>query len=1591
MRSTAAVYYSGRENEHLKPHFLDSCFLCHKHLSQNSDIFMYRGNTPFCSQECRQEQIEMDESIEKRWKRGEGTGSGRDDELEIIARKVVGVSTSRYRNLSRGSGGNGISSRRDKEAVVGQSRSQVPSFKNANPGSYGGFGDQGRGRLGKRKRSEIDLTPRFYCDIGSDDECMNSNDTEIQRIDEAEFRNKRTHSMPRHSTRKELEEDYTAAASRKHVAGCNDIHMDLQDIEIEIINKAEFMKTKSRSLSKIRTSTRLESNEGCSSADHKKTTEWMGKKIFRAGHCGSIFPENTGSDSNIWLLDGSSSVVKIGEGNGHEGIVPNDVEVEEIDEAEFRTEKPHDISKIGSANRQKIDEGYVTTPRKSVDGLRKNISSSALCGSLSPKDANSDSNQGQPNKWRPCVEKGNDNEDIDPEKVEIERIDEAEFRNKNTHSAPKMAPSTREKQNERYSKKVKCVNKRICNFQSSSLFLGDVSVDSNGDLDKSSSFLKKGNVDEDMDPEEVEILRIDEAEFRHKKTHSVPKGTPSTRQKLDKRYSAVTSKKEVKSSVDESPSTRQKLDKRYYAVTSRKEVKSADVVSVDPDGDPYKSSSFGKKAMANEESEIMGKKCIKTGDPTYFRRKKKYQEWDKNLHDVKTRGICSSGSEHDNKLGVANHTRSKTRMVKKSADVDKYSSSSESTFKSLDDEDFTVDSSSLSGSWESKYNDMQEIETVKVSAAKCSDCGMQARTALRRSSKKWHFPNLCRKEAKCNQLASQEQEYPFRKKQLHLDASSKRNSKGTSYNPNKVLEENYDKNKNLCDDSNDEEVFKNKNDGMKENLPKCPNLEQLYTQKYDDEAGANDSTNQSKDEDSGPIDCGVQIGCSQASSGFHAHDKNKKLPMADETEQLRKRKQVLSTRYDFWKLLADSVLEKGQMPEERESDQGTKQAHVPDVQNNLSMKFRFEDELPNAVEKTNYEKEIEGLFAELDFSWVLAQIGSFDLPEVHNVDTYAHSEETQHARCARGDHKLFLQDEMGLRCIYCPHVELGPKDIFPKWVEKTCRLSGRTRSSEVGQLPKFDKLNLTSSVHDFTDFSNNGQGTVWDVKPGIKESMYKHQQEGFEFLWKNLAGSINLGELSSSDPSGVGGCIISHAPGTGKTRLTIVFIETYLKLFPSCRPVIIAPASMLLTWEQEFKKWNVEFPFYNLNNLEFSGNEDSSALQFFSGFSGQNKESIRMVKIYSWNSGRSILGISYSLYEKLAVRPAFADVLSQEKIFAAEMVTSKKMSRRKHEGKNAQSTSISKAINSAVEKLKLAMSPFVHVHKGTILQQSLPGLRDCVVLLKPPALQKSLIDRIEGLQSTFEFDHKVALISVHPYLLQFCGSVEKQRVGIDMGAIEATKLNPSEGVKTKFIFELVRLSLAMNEKVLIFSQYIQPLELIKDQLKENFKWVDGKQIFQMQGKLDQRQRQLMINIFNDPQSEAKVMLASTKCCSEGISLVGASRLVLLDVVWNPSVERQAISRAYRIGQKKYVYTYHLMTSGTTESEKYCRQSEKERLSELVFTSSSNEGEKHKHPATGIEDRILEEMVSHANLSAIFEKIINQPKDTDLIRTFCLTS
>ncbi|KAJ0961781.1 hypothetical protein J5N97_029609 [Dioscorea zingiberensis] len=695
--------------------------------------------------------------------------------------------------------------------------------------------------------------------------------------------------------------------------------------------------------------------------------------------------------------------------------------------------------------------------------------------------------------------------------------------------------------------------------------------------------------------------------------------------------------------------------------------------------------------------------------------------------------------------------------------------------------------------------------------------------------------------------------------------------------------------------------------------------------------------------------------------------------------------------------------------------------------------FSFGDEIPTPVEKSDAEKKMDELWADFDFAMGLNNIGSYgECPTEENNPSEAEADFT--ALCLQGKHQFVLDEQFGISCRNCSFVYLEMKHVLPSWKV------GRTNGSE-----------------DSFAFPN---GTVWDHVPQrISKILYQHQHEAFEFMWKNLAGGIQLDDVKIQATSeGVGGCVIAHAPGTGKTRLAIVFIYSYMKVFPNCRPVIVAPSGMLCTWEEEFRKLGVDLPIHNMNASVYSGKEVDYA-QVLAGKERRSPKLLRALKLFSWVKSNGVLLISYSLFNQLTaegskndpeiskilqekpgllvfdeghtprnersliwkalekvkteqriilsgtlfqnnlrefynslvlVRPKFAQKISprtakicQKKVLSLDSV--------RDFSKGSQSiltAGMSGDCMDALEELISLIKPFMHVYKGKILD-NLPGLRNCFIYLELLPHQKSTLEKLADMRNgSFENEHKISLVSIHPSLVTSCIS-EKENSVIDMDFLGSLRLNPNEGVKSKFVAELVRLCQARNEKVLVFSQYLDPLSLIKEQLIKLFNWSEGKEVLQMDGKISSKLRQSAIDVFNDLRSEARVLLASMKACSEGISLVGASRVVLLDVVWNPSVERQAVSRAFRLGQEKCVYTYHLITPGSGERAKHDRQAKKEHISKMVFSldidhntveKDASQAEEERILKLVSQDEILKEMIGHEKLKDMFIKIYYPPTE-----------
>jgi superfamily II DNA or RNA helicase len=130
--------------------------------------------------------------------------------------------------------------------------------------------------------------------------------------------------------------------------------------------------------------------------------------------------------------------------------------------------------------------------------------------------------------------------------------------------------------------------------------------------------------------------------------------------------------------------------------------------------------------------------------------------------------------------------------------------------------------------------------------------------------------------------------------------------------------------------------------------------------------------------------------------------------------------------------------------------------------------------------------------------------------------------------------------------------------------------------------------------------------------------------------------------------------------------------------------------------------------------------------------------------------------------------------------------------------------------------------------------------------------------------------------------------------------------------KTDTLFELLDPLIADGQKVLVFSQFVQMLELLEKECRAR-----NIPTHVLTGQT--KDRQSVVADFQKD-SAAGVFLLSLRAAGTGLNLTNASYVVLYDPWWNPAVEAQAIDRSHRIGQTNTVNAYRLIAPGTVEEK-----------------------------------------------------------------------
>lgn len=158
------------------------------------------------------------------------------------------------------------------------------------------------------------------------------------------------------------------------------------------------------------------------------------------------------------------------------------------------------------------------------------------------------------------------------------------------------------------------------------------------------------------------------------------------------------------------------------------------------------------------------------------------------------------------------------------------------------------------------------------------------------------------------------------------------------------------------------------------------------------------------------------------------------------------------------------------------------------------------------------------------------------------------------------------------------------------------------------------------------------------------------------------------------------------------------------------------------------------------------------------------------------------------------------------------------------------------------------------------------------------------------------------------------------------------KEKPEVGDSAKYdmLMELIPSLIEGKHKTVIFSQYTKMLTILRDDLKSlgiHFSYLDG----------SSKNRVELVKQFNEDPS-IPLFLVSLKAGGVGLNLTGADTVIHYDMWWNPAVENQATDRVHRIGQKKSVSSYKLITLNTIEEKIQQLHNRKKGLVKKVISS-----------------------------------------------------
>ncbi|WP_153391941.1 DEAD/DEAH box helicase [Chryseobacterium vaccae] len=538
----------------------------------------------------------------------------------------------------------------------------------------------------------------------------------------------------------------------------------------------------------------------------------------------------------------------------------------------------------------------------------------------------------------------------------------------------------------------------------------------------------------------------------------------------------------------------------------------------------------------------------------------------------------------------------------------------------------------------------------------------------------------------------------------------------------------------------------------------------------------------------------------------------------------------------------------------------------------------------------------------------------------------------------------------------------GTQGILPEeWIS---RISAYFQAGEIdAELLRIPKINFTevSSLFEKEVLSEEVQQEITSYSlqfSSVKNIPQIQVPDGLQAILRDYQHD-GLNWLSFLDGFNFGGCLADDM-GLGKTIQIIAFILAQKEKRGQKTHLVVVPTSLLFNWQEEIGKFAP-----SLKVLVHYGSDRPKVSDHMADYDivltsyGMLLSDIRFLKSFHFScifldESQTIKNPDSERYKAarlLQSRNRFVltgtpienntfDLYSQLSFACPGLLGSKQYF------KDIYAIPIDKfEFSKRALELQQKIQPFILRRTKKQVAKELPEKTEMVIYCEMNSEQRKIYDAYERELREFitaNDDDDLNKNSMHVLtgltrLRQICNSPILLKEGY----------SGEHSVKTEILMEQIE-SKSKDHKILVFSQFVEMLDLLKTELEDrniSFEYLTGQT----------KDRGKAVKNFQENE-EIRVFLISLKAGGVGLNLTEADYIYLVDPWWNPAAENQAIDRSYRIGQTKNVIAVRLICTNTVEEKILTLQKKKNELAQnLLKTDGAGIQKLSKHDLLEILD------------------------------------